>query len=88
MFIKATKPVIFLTRNVPFNIRIDKIVNPDSPCNGYHFGSLIAHELIEKHHSKVKVGQTVCVNAVFGSNVNNMINLGGSKVRVSFYGGA
>lgn len=94
LFAKATKPVIFLSHNVPFKTSLDRIDNPDSPRNGDHFGSLIAREIIEKyepllcigghmheHFGKCKIGNTVCVNAGFGSDVNTYIELVSGKVK-------
>ncbi len=99
LFRKATKPVIFLPHNVPFNTPIDKINNPHSPRNGQHFGSLIAREIIDKHqplacigghmheyHEKCMVGKTVCINAGFGAEVNTLLELENGKVKkVEFY---
>lgn len=99
LFEKATKPVIFLPHNVPFKTPIDKIDNPDSPRDGHHFGSLIAREMVEKHqplvcigghmheyHAKCKLGETVCINAGFGSEVNTLMELEKGKIKnIEFY---
>lgn len=94
LFEKATKPVIFLTHNVPFNTPIDKIMNKASPRYGYHFGSLIARELIDKHQPlisigghmhehfrKCRLGKTTAVNAGYGSYVNVWMELTGNRIR-------
>jgi len=100
LFCKATKPVIFLSHNVPFNTSLDRIDNPESPRNGDHFGSSIAREIIEKHKpmlcigghmhehfGKCKIGSTVCINAGFGSDVNTLIELSDSNIKsVKFSG--
>jgi len=101
LFLKAKKPIIFLTHNVPFNTKIDKIVNKDSPRDGQHMGSIIARELIDKyqplvsigghmheHFTKVKLGKTVCINSGYGSNVNILMELEGNKIKkLKFYKG-
>lgn len=94
LFIKASKPVIFLSHNVPYNTPIDAINNPDSPRNGYHYGSLITREMIDKHQPLVCIGghmhehftkcmldQTTCINAGFGSHVNTFLELDGNNIR-------
>ena len=103
LFLKAkkNKPVIFLSHNVPFNTPIDKIVNKRSPKDGYHYGSLIARNLIEKHNplicvgahmhehfGKCKLKKTVCMNAGFGSYVNTSLEVKGNKIKsLKFYKG-
>lgn len=100
LFAKATKPVIFLSHNVPFKTSLDRIDNPDSPRNGDHFGSLVAREIILKHNpllcigghmhehfGKCRLGSTTCINAGFGSNVNTLIDLDGNRVKIKFYKG-
>ncbi|MBI2670432.1 metallophosphoesterase [Candidatus Woesearchaeota archaeon] len=101
LFEKATKPVIFLSHNVPFNTPIDEITNKESPRYGYHYGSLIARELIDRydplicigghmheHFGKCKIGKTVAINAGFGSNVNTWLELEGDKIKkLEFYKG-
>lgn len=99
LFEKATKPIIFLSHNVPFNTSLDKIVNKNSPRNGWHYGSLVTRKIVEKyqplvcvgghiheHFGKCKVGKTVCINAGFGSNVNVLMELDKNKiVRLQFH---
>ncbi|MBS3144162.1 metallophosphoesterase [Candidatus Woesearchaeota archaeon] len=93
-FKKATKPVIFLTHNVPFNTPIDAITDVRSPRYGYHFGSLLAREMIDKHQPLVCVGahmhehftshqmdKTTAINAGFGSNVNVWLEVEGNKIK-------
>ncbi len=91
---KRNKPVLFLSHNVPFNTPIDKITNKDSPRYGYHYGSVIAREIIEKHQplisigghmhehfGKCKIGKTVCVNSGFGPYVNVLMELEGNEIK-------
>jgi len=88
VFGKSQKPVIFMPHNVPFNTKLDKITNKESPKYGYHYGSVIARELIKKyqpllcigghmheHFGKCKIGKTTVINAGFGSKVNTLIEL-------------
>jgi len=99
LFEKATKPVIFLSHNVPYNTPIDKIENKESPRNGWHYGSLVTRKIIEKyqplvcigghmheHFGKCKIGKTVCINSGFGSNVNVLMEIDKNKiVRLQFH---
>jgi len=101
LFRESTSPVLFLSHNVPFNTTLDQIVNPNSPRNGQHFGSLISRQLIDKyqplvcigghmheHFGKDKIGKTTVINAGFGSNVNTYLELEGNKiVKLEFYKG-
>ena len=101
IFEKSSKPVIFLTHNVPFNTPIDKIVNKESPKNGYHYGSLIARKIIDKyqplvcigghmheHFAKCKIDKTTAINTGYGSYVNILLELDGNKIKkVEFYKG-
>lgn len=98
---KATKPVIFLSHNVPFNTPLDLITNKESPRNGWHYGSLVARKIIDKyqplicigghmheHFGKCKIGKTICINAGFGSNVNVLMELDNNKiVKLEFHRG-
>ncbi|MEK6857767.1 MAG: metallophosphoesterase [Nanoarchaeota archaeon] len=90
---KINKPVIFFHHNVPYGTKLDQIVNPQSPMNGRHFGSVIVKEMIEKyqpllseaghmheHYDKDLIGRTVCINSGFGQNANVLVVLKGNKV--------
>ncbi len=94
LFEKASKPVIFLSHNVPFNTLIDEITNKESPRYGYHYGSLIVREMIDKyqplvcigghmheHFGKCKIGKTICINAGFGPYVNTWMELQKNRVK-------
>jgi len=91
---KIGKPVIFFHHNVPYGTNIDKIVNPNSPMNGRHFGSVVAREMIDKHqpvlseaghmhehYDKVEIGKTICVDSGFGPNANVLVTLQRYKVK-------
>lgn len=94
LFLKATKPVIFLSHNVPFNTPIDMIADKNSPRYGYHFGSLLAREMIDIHQPLVcvgghmhehftshQIGKTTAINAGFGSYVNVWMELEGNNIK-------
>jgi len=99
LFEKASKPVIFLSHNVPFNTSLDRITNKESPRYGWHYGSLITRKAIERYQplvcigghmhenfGKCKIGKTVCINSGFGSNVNVLMKLEKNKiVRLQFH---
>ena len=94
LFKKAKKPIIFLSHNVPFNTPIDKITDKRSPRVGYHYGSLLTRQLIDKyqplvcigghmheHFTSCKVGETTAINAGFGSHVNVFLEVKGNKIK-------
>jgi Icc-related predicted phosphoesterase len=101
LFKRSTKPVVFLSHNVPFNTAIDKITDSASPRKGYHFGSLLAREIIDahqplvcvgghmhEHFTSVKIGKTTAINAGFGSYVNVWLELEQGKIKkLEFYRG-
>lgn len=94
LFRKAGKPVIFISHNVPFNTPIDIIRNKDSPRDGWHYGSIVARELILKykplvfigghlheHFAKCKLGKTIAVNAGLGAKANILFELERNRIR-------
>ena len=103
LFVKAKRrgvPVIFLSHNVPFNTRLDKIVNKSSPMNGYHYGSNLARDMIIKHqpilsiaghmhehYGTCKLGKTTVLNAGYGGNTSTLIELKNEKLKnIKFHG--
>jgi Icc-related predicted phosphoesterase len=91
---KATKPVILLSHNVPYDTPLDMIVNPTSPNNGKHVGSVIVRNMIEKyqppisigghiheHFREHKMGKTIAINSGFGSKCNILIEFKGGKIK-------
>ncbi len=96
---KGDKPIIFLSHNVPFNTPIDEITDKNSPRCGYHYGSVIAREMVEKyqplvcigghiheHFGKYKIGKTICINAGFGSDANSLLEIEGNRIKMlEFY---
>ncbi len=99
LFKKAKKPVIFLSHNVPFNTPLDKIVNPQSPRHGLHYGSVIARKIIDRHQPLLCIGghmhehfkehkmrKTTAINAGFGPKVNILLDLDGNRIKkMQFY---
>jgi Icc-related predicted phosphoesterase len=94
LFKRALKPTIFLSHNVPFNTSLDMIIDKKSPRYGYHYGSLIAREIINKyqplvfigghmheHFKKCKIGKTIAINAGFGPKVNILLELEKNKIK-------
>ena len=95
LFDKSNNPIIFVPHNVPFNTKLDKITNRESPRYGYHYWSVLARDLIKKYNpllcigghmheqfGKDKIGKTVCINAGFGSYVNTLIDLDEESGRI------
>lgn len=90
---KQKQPIMFLTHNVPYNTKLDKILDKKSPRVGQHFGSYLARQLIEKnkplvsigghmheHFGKDKINNTTIINAGFGSNVNTILEINQGKI--------
>ena len=94
------KPTIFLTHNVPYNTKLDIIVNEDSPVNGKHYGSNLARAMIEKHQPLLAIGghmhehfgkdrirKTTILNSGFGPHVNTLIEIKNGKIKnIKFFG--
>ena len=96
LFLKATKPIIFLTHNVVHDTKLDEIKDKESPRFGQHFGSTLARKMIKKHQPIIsigghmhenpgttKIGNTICLNAGFGKDANVFIDL--EKMDIEFY---
>lgn len=94
LFKKAKKPVIFLSHNVPYNKKIDRILSKESPRYGLHYGSLVAREMIDKyqpvvcigghmheHYGKIQIGKTTCIAAGFGSDASTLLELEDGKIK-------
>jgi len=89
---QTRNPIIFLSHNVPYNTKIDKILNKKSPAYGEHYGSVVVKELIKnfqplvnigghihEHFGKTRIKKTICINAGFGSHVNTLLEIELSK---------
>jgi Icc-related predicted phosphoesterase len=97
---KNKKPIIFLSHNVPFNTKLDKIVNKNSPMNTHHYGSNIARDIIIKHNPLLniaghmhehygicKIKKTIVLNAGYGKNKNTLIEIVDGKIKnIKFHG--
>ncbi len=73
------KNVVFVTHDVPYNIKFDEIHNPASPINGKHIGDDVYREFVIKkkpilhicghmheYQGKTKLGETTVVIPGFG----------------------
>ncbi len=87
-------PVIFLVHNVPYDTRLDKIRDRNSPRFGKHFGSVLARRMIEKHQPLVclgghmhngkgacYIGDTLCINLGEGSGANIYFEIDGMNLK-------
>jgi len=100
LFKRAKHPIIFLSHNIPFNTKLDKIVNKGNPMNGLHYGSNLARDVILKHkplicigghmhehYGTCKIGRTIVLNAGFGGEKNTLIELENGKIKsIKFHG--
>jgi len=89
---------IFMTHNVPFKTKLDKIINPAAPksVQGKHFGSLVARRIAIKYQPLFTVGghihegqgidnmgKTVCINNGSGAQGNyTVIDIQPGRVKV------
>ncbi len=87
LFEKATKPVIFLSHNVPYNTKLDKVGKN---------GSIIVRQIIEEyqpilsiaghiheHHKKCRIKKTICINTGYGNWRNTYIEIN-KKIKIKF----
>ncbi|MGV8086975.1 MAG: metallophosphoesterase family protein [Candidatus Woesearchaeota archaeon] len=98
--LKNKSQTIFLSHNVPFNTKLDKIVNKTSPMNGYHYGSNLARDIIIKHkplitisghmhehYGTCKIGKTTILNAGYGGDKSTLIEISNGKIKnIKFHG--
>ncbi len=92
-------PILFLSHNMPFNTKFDKIKAPGSEMHGEHYGSVIARDFILKYKplvsvgghmheyfGKIRLGKTVVINAGFGAKVNTLLEINEGKITsIKFY---
>ncbi|MCA9485933.1 MAG: metallophosphoesterase [Nanoarchaeota archaeon] len=92
-------PTIFLTHNVPYNTKIDRILNKGSSMYKKHWGSTVAREFCQKykpilcvgghmheHFGKDKIGKTAVMNAGYGRDANTLIEIRDGKLKkLSFH---
>lgn len=90
--------VIFISHNVPFRTKLDKITDITAPkvVQGRHFGSMVARKIckhyapllcvgghMHEHQGIDRIGKTICVNDGPGAEGNYaIINIMNGKVRV------
>ena len=66
---------------------LDEITNKESPKFGYHYGSIVARDIIQKyqplvsigghmheHFGSTELGKTTVINAGFGSGFGSYVN--------------
>jgi len=98
------KLTIFISHNVPYKTKLDKIKNKENFRYGKHFGSTIARTICLKHkpflcigghihegHGKDKLGKTTLINAGYGKEAQVLIDLDEKerKIRkIKFYKGS
>ncbi len=92
-------PLVFLSHNMPYNTKFDRIYAPDSSLHKEHYGSMISRDFILKHNplvcvgghmheyfGKIKLGKTTVINAGFGAKVNTLLTLKDGKIKsIKFY---
>jgi Icc-related predicted phosphoesterase len=95
------KPTIFISHNVPFDTKLDIVLNKKSYAYKQHLGSAVARWFcvkykplicigghIHEHHGKDMIGPTRVVNAGFGPKVNTFLEIKGKKIsKLKFYRG-
>lgn len=96
-------PIVFISHNVPYNTKLDLVLNKTSPRHKTHGGSIFSRKLCQKynpllcisghmheHFGKDKLGKTTVVNAGFGKHANVLIDLDEKKRKIrkiEFYKG-
>ena len=81
-------PTIFITHNVPYNTKLDVVLDKDSYAYKKHLGSYVGRWFCEKyqplvcigghiheHHGKTKIGKTVVINAGYSGRVNTYFDI-------------
>lgn len=96
---KNRLPLIFLSHNMPYNTKFDRIHAPKTIFHKKHYGSVISRDFILKHKplvcigghmheyfGKIKLGKTTVINAGFGSKVNTLLTIKNGKINsIKFY---
>ncbi|MBN2094549.1 MAG: metallophosphoesterase [Candidatus Aenigmarchaeota archaeon] len=98
IFKRAERPVIFLSHNVPFNTKIDRILMKESPRYGFHQGSLVTRRMVDEfqplacigghmheHYGKILLGKTICIAAGYGKDANTLLEICSRTVKVKFH---
>lgn len=95
LFEEAANPVVFLAHNVPYGTSLDVIENAESAVDGLHYGSNVVRELVERfkplitigghiheHYGTDTIGDSVCLNAGFGSDKATIVEVVDGEVFV------
>ncbi len=96
LFLKAKKPVIFITHNPPFNTPLDIVYWKGSPRYGEHLGSVVAKEMIEafkpivccsghmhEHLACCNLKKTLCINSGDNTKKKIILELNGTKAKAN-----
>ncbi|MFH0798114.1 MAG: hypothetical protein V1906_01745, partial [Candidatus Woesearchaeota archaeon] len=96
LFLKAKKPVIFITHNPPFNTPLDIVYWKGSPRYGEHLGSVVAKEMIEafkpvvccsghmhEHLACCSLKKTLCINSGNNTKKKIILELNGTKAKAN-----
>src|SRR3989344_1642938 len=87
-------PTIFLSHNVPYNTKLDILLNKESKFHKKHFGSTVTSDFCRKyqplicigghmheHFGKDKIGRTTVINTGFGKDVNTYLEIESNKIK-------
>jgi len=97
----SEKSLIFLSHNMPYDTKFDKIIKPGTIVHGAHYGSVVARDFILKYKplvcigghmheyfGKFKMGRTTVINAGFGPKVNTLLEIENGKIKkLEFWNG-
>jgi len=88
-------PTIFITHNIPYKTKLDKIKNKDSPKNNIHAGSTIARKIckiykpllcigghIHEGKGQDKRGKTTLINPGYGKDAQVLIEIDENKRKI------
>lgn len=87
-------PTIFVSHNIPYNTKLDIILDKKSYAYKKHLGSSVARWFCEKKqplvcigghihdfHAKDKIGNTIVINAGYGPKVNTYFDIENGKLK-------
>ncbi len=88
-------PTLFITHNIPYKTKLDKIKNKDSPKHNTHGGSSIARKIckiykpllcvgghIHEGQGQDKIGKTTVINPGFGKDAQVLIEIDEKKRKI------
>lgn len=100
-YVKRNKnfPTIFVSHNIPYNTKLDKIKDRKSVVFGRHFGSWVVRDFCARYQpiicigghihegkGKDKIGKTLVINPGYGKDAQVLLEIKGKKVKVKFLG--